>query len=387
MISPNRNPASTASELDCAPFCAPEHMPSEPIAHELDRELDCEPTAHDQPDSRQDDTPPWNQIPAFFEQADHLRVEHQSENHVEKQPAHTGHENSDSSQDSNHDHTPPPNRVPALFKRRDRLPIEKQSQRELASNGVRALGDDRGRRRQPALRPGFALAAPADDDLKWPLVERVAILFMIVLGFASIIVLVASYEGSDSAAPPQPSVAAHNSALASAKFSGNGSTIADGSAPYSLRQASPGEMPTGDERPARSLEHQPMPSAPPANGTLSRSAVPQSAGPSRNDTAMLVDKDAMIRLIKRGNDFLKEGDFATARLLFKRAADAGAAEAALALASTYDPSVIKQLGAVTVKPDIDSALKWYGAAADLGSAEAVDRFGDLLRARQAQPQR
>jgi hypothetical protein len=358
MTSPSEDPASTESELDYAPLWTREHRPSELMA--------LEPTAREQPKSGDD--PPWNQIPAIFEQSDHLPIEKQSTN--------TENEKSDSSQNSNHDHTPPSNRIPALFKRSDPLAIEKQSQREPANNGVRALSNDRGLR-QRAVRPGFALPAPADDALKWPIFERVAILFMIVLGFASIIVLVASYEGSlhDSVAPPQPSVAARNGALTSVKFNDDGSTIDDGSASYSLRQAPSGNM---------STVHQPTQLVLPANGALSPNAVPQSAAPWRNDPAAPLDNEAMIRLIKRGRDFLKEGDFASARLLFKRAANAGAAEGALALASTYDPSVIKQLGAVTVKPDIDSALKWYGAAADLGSAEAANHFGDLMRARQAQ---
>ena len=89
------------------------------------------------------------------------------------------------------------------------------------------------------------------------------------------------------------------------------------------------------------------------------------------------------RLIKRGKDFLAQGNFASARLLFKRAADAGSAEAALALGSTYDPSVIKQLGAVSITPDIDGALKWYETAADRGSAEAAGLFANLMRLRKA----
>jgi hypothetical protein len=109
--------------------------------------------------------------------------------------------------------------------------------------------------------------------------------------------------------------------------------------------------------------------------------VPLAAAPTPGNAAVPLDKDEAIRLIKRGRDFLKEGDFAAARLLFERAADAGSAEAALALGSTYDPAVIKQLGAVSVAPDPDRARKWYGIAADRGSDEAVDRYANLNRAR------
>ena len=112
-------------------------------------------------------------------------------------------------------------------------------------------------------------------------------------------------------------------------------------------------------------------------------SVPQSATPAPNRPAVQLDSDEMTRLIKRGKDFLAQGNFASARLLFKRAADAGSAEAALALGSTYDPSVIKQLGAVSITPDIDGALKWYETAADHGSAEAAGLFANLMRLRKA----
>ena len=135
--------------------------------------------------------------------------------------------------------------------------------------------------------------------------------------------------------------------------------------------------------------NQPMQPIPPASDTLPATnaaliSIPQSATPAPNHPAVQLDSDEMTRLIKRGKDFLAQGNFASARLLFKRAADAGSAEAALALGSTYDPSVIKQLGAVSITPDIDGALKWYETAADHGSAEAAGLFANLMRLRQNQ---
>ena len=137
-----------------------------------------------------------------------------------------------------------------------------------------------------------------------------------------------------------------------------------------------------------SATNQPMQPIPPASDTLTATnaapiSVPQSANRAPNDPAVQLDSDEMTRLIKRGKDFLAQGNFASARLLFKRAADAGSAEAALALGSTYDPSVIKQLGAVSITPDIDAALKWYGTAADHGSVEAAGLFANLMRLRKA----
>jgi TPR repeat protein len=90
-----------------------------------------------------------------------------------------------------------------------------------------------------------------------------------------------------------------------------------------------------------------------------------------------LDDSEIAMLIKRGNNLLKDGDFAAARLLFERGANAGSAEAALALGSTYDPLVIKRLGAIMVRPDVESARKWYQIAADRGSADAKLQLANL----------
>jgi hypothetical protein len=108
--------------------------------------------------------------------------------------------------------------------------------------------------------------------------------------------------------------------------------------------------------------------------------LPARQQPLPKPTVTLDDNEVQM-LIKRGNNLLKDGDFAAARLLFERAANAGSAAAALALGSTYDPSVIKQLGALSVASDRDRALKWYETAADHGSGDAADRSANLMRAR------
>jgi hypothetical protein len=96
-----------------------------------------------------------------------------------------------------------------------------------------------------------------------------------------------------------------------------------------------------------------------------------------NRPEISLDNEEIVRLIKRGKDLLNDGDFAAARLLFERAANAGSAEAALALGGTYDPLVIKRLGALAVTPDIAKARKWYQFAADHGSAAASLQLANL----------
>ena len=79
-------------------------------------------------------------------------------------------------------------------------------------------------------------------------------------------------------------------------------------------------------------------------------------------------------------------------MLFELAANAGSADAALPLGSTYDPNVIKRLGAIMVKPDVENARKWYQLATDRGSAAASLQLANLPQSRRycsgfAQPMR
>ena len=85
------------------------------------------------------------------------------------------------------------------------------------------------------------------------------------------------------------------------------------------------------------------------------------------------DADEIAALVKRGRDFVTNGDLISARLLLRRAAEAGSAEAALALGETFDPLVFQRLHVIGIEPDAASAQKWYQRAAELGSAAALQR--------------
>jgi hypothetical protein len=85
-------------------------------------------------------------------------------------------------------------------------------------------------------------------------------------------------------------------------------------------------------------------------------------------------------LLKNGRELMANADVAAARLMFQRAAEAGSAEAAFALAETYDPLVFKRSGrrqAVTL--DIALAQSWYEKARTLGSAAAPERIVRLTQ--------
>jgi TPR repeat protein len=92
-----------------------------------------------------------------------------------------------------------------------------------------------------------------------------------------------------------------------------------------------------------------------------------------------VAREEIATLLARGRTYLANGDVSAARLAFRRAAEGGDAQAALALGGTYDPLVLKSLGAIGVASDPALARNWYQKAAELGSAEAPQRINQLAR--------
>ena len=85
------------------------------------------------------------------------------------------------------------------------------------------------------------------------------------------------------------------------------------------------------------------------------------------------------RFVQKGQQELSEGNVAAARLLFRRAADAGHAQGLFALAGTYDPVELTRLGAFSIQPDLAEARRWYEKALALGANEADARLKRLDR--------
>jgi hypothetical protein len=101
------------------------------------------------------------------------------------------------------------------------------------------------------------------------------------------------------------------------------------------------------------------------------------AAPASATSEWALDPGEVERLVKRGEDYLAQGDIAAARLILGRAAEARDARAAFSLAATYDPSVLRQLHVVGFRPDVAQARAWYEKAAEYGSAEAARRLAAL----------
>ena len=83
-----------------------------------------------------------------------------------------------------------------------------------------------------------------------------------------------------------------------------------------------------------------------------------------------IDASEAAMLMQRGRDSLATGDISAARVAFRRLADAGIPDAALALANTYDPAYLAAHNVVGSLGDRAMARSLYQRAKDLGSAEA-----------------
>jgi TPR repeat protein len=72
-----------------------------------------------------------------------------------------------------------------------------------------------------------------------------------------------------------------------------------------------------------------------------------------------------------------QGNIATARQFFLRAAQLGMARGALLLAATYDPRELARWGARGVQANVGEARRWYERARELGATEAQGRLAGL----------
>jgi hypothetical protein len=90
-------------------------------------------------------------------------------------------------------------------------------------------------------------------------------------------------------------------------------------------------------------------------------------------------------LLAHGHKMVQVGYLAGARAYFRRAAEAGSADAALALGETYDQNFIDSIGAHGIKPDLAQARTWYERARELGSQEAKSKLGRLVNDAELKP--
>jgi hypothetical protein len=106
-------------------------------------------------------------------------------------------------------------------------------------------------------------------------------------------------------------------------------------------------------------------------------AVPAAPAPVVPRAISPADRERALRFMRKADEELGEGRVAPARLLYERAADMGIAQAAMALAATYDATELAKLNLSNVQPDAALAKRWYERAQALGAKDAGQRLQRL----------
>ena len=99
---------------------------------------------------------------------------------------------------------------------------------------------------------------------------------------------------------------------------------------------------------------------------ITASAAPSNAAPTPAQ-----------RLLQRGHSYLLDGNISIARQFYQRSAKLGLATAAVAMASTFDPNELPNLGLIDLPGSKDLARQWYKKAKELGSPVASERLQRL----------
>lgn len=105
-----------------------------------------------------------------------------------------------------------------------------------------------------------------------------------------------------------------------------------------------------------------------------RSSTTEVRPPDTGSAMRPDDRQTVASLVARGKELLRNGDFSSARLILRRAAEARDAAAALTLGSTYDPIVLTRLGIRSQVANVELAVTWYQKAEEFGSTEASSRL-------------
>ena len=127
----------------------------------------------------------------------------------------------------------------------------------------------------------------------------------------------------------------------------------------------------------------PVAAAPPAAAPVAALRSAPVPGPLiPGDAIHRLDPNEIASSLRRADDLIASGDLAAARLVLRRAANAGDARAAMTLAGTYDPAILEKLGVHGFVPDVAMARVWYEKAKKFGSAEAPQRLELLASKRQ-----
>jgi tetratricopeptide (TPR) repeat protein len=135
--------------------------------------------------------------------------------------------------------------------------------------------------------------------------------------------------------------------------------------------------PAKDVQARSSTQTQPAVRAPAAHVPVPTTAAPTAAPAPTPSNVASPDRDEVAALLTRARSYLSAGDVAAARMVLRQAVERDDAQAALALAGTYDPVLLRRLGIINFHSDPAQARDWYRKAAELGSADASRRLEQL----------
>jgi hypothetical protein len=91
------------------------------------------------------------------------------------------------------------------------------------------------------------------------------------------------------------------------------------------------------------------------------------------------DRAAGKQLRAAGDARIVEGDIASARLFYERAAADGDAQAALDLGNSFNPAFLERLGVLGMRGNVAVAARWYRRARVLGNPDAGKALQTLTR--------
>ena len=136
---------------------------------------------------------------------------------------------------------------------------------------------------------------------------------------------------------------------------------------------------------ARAMLDSPAPPHTDAMSSAIASTIPTAASAGNPEAAPLAaprppdaQQQALAAMyLARGDERLAIRDISAARKIYEYAASIGSAAAAMALAKTYDPAFLAEIGAVGVTPDQTQAVEWYRKAVALGDPNAKARLQAL----------
>ena len=88
--------------------------------------------------------------------------------------------------------------------------------------------------------------------------------------------------------------------------------------------------------------------------------------------------EVIAALLQRGQEYLKNGDISSARIVFVRLAASGVADGAYAAAESYDSAYLAAHNVFGVRGDDGKAREYYQQAAQLGSNEAAAKLAGAV---------